>query len=325
MATTISTILELVGNSSSRLKYFARRHHQRDLKQVASPALELQKSSIAAATIFTTMSLAAILFLVIWYVRRARRARRLREQDARGKDPFGQSSVSLNEDASKALDDFLMKDVQPVRTSLMFSRSRSPSLTFVVDETDRRNSFSHIGRTSYDASSSSMAKIDTLTRVSVDGTASGQLGAAEDLVKLELELNPRASLLSNVSPSSGSSHVWTTTSASSEMTNLRSNETAGPYTLQSVRRNPHARLSSAGSQMMPPSSNVSRASSRPSSSAPMQFAARMFDEAEGSVALQRIQRNLSGSVALSRPTSSSNDDDQSPHRHSIPQTPAPLI
>ncbi|KAJ5637629.1 hypothetical protein N7490_007508 [Penicillium lividum] len=130
-----------------------------------------KKPSIAAATIIATVTLCAIIFLLIWYLkrRRQRRARRLFDMENRIDDPFNRSSLSLTEGTSKTLDEFLLKDVRPERTSLMFSRSRSPSFTFVVDENDCRNS-ARLYRGSYNASSNNLSKLNSLTRVSTDGT-----------------------------------------------------------------------------------------------------------------------------------------------------------
>ncbi|KAJ5777462.1 hypothetical protein N7520_000708 [Penicillium odoratum] len=153
-----------------------------------------KKPSIAAATIIATATLCAIIFLLIWYLkrRRQRRARRLFDIENRNDDPFKRSSLSLTEGTSKTLDEFLLKDVHPERTSLMFSRSRSPSFTFVVDENDRRNT-ARLYHGSYDASSNNLSKLSSLTRVSTDGTRPSMV--LSDLIPM----------ISNVSGLSGSS------------------------------------------------------------------------------------------------------------------------
>ncbi|KAJ5995455.1 hypothetical protein N7481_002432 [Penicillium waksmanii] len=126
----------------------------------------LDKGSIAAVVIISILTFACLAFLGYWYVAReckARRCRRLRAND----NPFDQSSLTLGEETSKALDEFLMKNVEPERTSIMFSRSRSPSITYAVDEADRRNT--KASRNSYEASLNSILRMDHLARESADG------------------------------------------------------------------------------------------------------------------------------------------------------------
>lgn len=147
-----------------------------------------KKPSIAAATIIASITFFAIVFLLIWYLKRRRqqKARQRLNIENQLEDPFNVSSLILNEDTSKSLDEFLLKDIEPERTSLMFSRSRSPSFTFVVDENYRRTP-TRLYRGNYDASSMDLSKLDSLTRVTTDGrsmvlpeltpTTSGSSGA----------------------------------------------------------------------------------------------------------------------------------------------------
>lgn len=147
-----------------------------------------KKPSIAAATIIASITFFAIVFLLIWYLKRRRqqKARQRLNMENQLEDPFNVSSLVLNEDTSKSLDEFLLKDIEPERTSLMFSRSRSPSFTFVVDENYRRTP-TRLYRGNYDASSMDLSKLDSLTRVTTDGrsmvlseltpTTSGSSGA----------------------------------------------------------------------------------------------------------------------------------------------------
>ncbi|CAI7617488.1 unnamed protein product [Penicillium manginii] len=126
----------------------------------------LDKGSIAAVVIISVLTFSCLAFLGYWYVAReckVRRRRRLRAKD----NPFDQSSLTLGEETSKALDEFLMKDVEPERTSVMFSRSRSPSIVYAVDEADRRSS--KVSRNSYEASLNSILRMDPLSRESADG------------------------------------------------------------------------------------------------------------------------------------------------------------
>ncbi|KAJ6006351.1 hypothetical protein N7451_004295 [Penicillium sp. IBT 35674x] len=129
-----------------------------------------KKPSIAAATIIASVTFFAIVFLLIWYLKRRRdqKARQRLNMDNQLEDSFNVSSLVLNEDTSKSLDEFLLKDIEPERTSLMFSRSCSPSFTFVVDESYRRPP-TRLYRGNYDASSMDLTKLDSLTRVTTDG------------------------------------------------------------------------------------------------------------------------------------------------------------
>lgn len=99
---------------------------------------DYRKLAIATAAILGILTLGALTYLVVWYLRRRLRARRLRRQQSQGNDQFDQSAVSLAEDTSRTLDDFLMKDIQPERSSIMFNRSESgsPSITIIIDDTD---------------------------------------------------------------------------------------------------------------------------------------------------------------------------------------------
>lgn len=210
-----------------------------------------RKPSIAAATIIGVLVVAAITFLSFYYIRREKRARRLRrlEEQSHTQDPFGQSSLSLTAETSKALDDFLMKEVKPERTSLMFSRSPSPSLTYVVDETDRRSN-----RNSYNASASSLHKIETLARVSNERTrwssrssehSSSSLREAQAMLQpsgpASGPASPRLSM-SSTRPTarsfrlSLSSPEELTPSTTTTDSTLQSQETTSPRSSQSISR-----------------------------------------------------------------------------------------
>ncbi|KAJ5691335.1 hypothetical protein N7488_012070 [Penicillium malachiteum] len=136
-------------------------------KPKASSWSYANKPAIAAASILGTLTFFAIVFLAVWYIKRVR-ARRLRAIRNESQDIFCQSTLTLTDDTSKTLDTFLMKDLEPERTSLMFSRSRSPSFAFVVEESDRQSPVNGLYRASYDASSNSISKMDSLSRVSTD-------------------------------------------------------------------------------------------------------------------------------------------------------------
>lgn len=217
-------------------------------KSTSSPSAAYRKPSIAAATIIGVLVLAAITFLSIYYIRRekrARRARRLQEQSQPQDDPFGQSSLSLTAETGKALDDFLMKDVKPVRTSIMFSRSPSPSVTYVVDETERRSN-----RNSYNASAASLHKIETLARVSSDRTrwssrgsdrSSSSVREAQAMLQPTGSASPRVSMSSTKPPtvrsyrlSMSSPDETTPSTTTTTESSLQSPELPSPRSSQSI-------------------------------------------------------------------------------------------
>ncbi|KAJ6089527.1 hypothetical protein N7467_004743 [Penicillium canescens] len=125
------------------------------------------KLSIAGAVILGTLTLAGLIFLLGWYIRRARQARRLRNRGSRESDHFGLSTVSLAR-TSKSIDAFLVKDADPERTSLMFSRSPSPSATIVLDDSEHRNSLAEVYRTSWNASASTLGNAIVETSKQLD-------------------------------------------------------------------------------------------------------------------------------------------------------------
>ncbi|KAJ5281288.1 hypothetical protein N7478_006660 [Penicillium angulare] len=178
--------------------------------------------SIAAATILGTITFLALVFLIVWYIRRER-TRRLRYMRNESQDPFYTSNLTLTEDTSKTLHDFLMKDVQPERTSLMFSRSRSPSFTFVINKADRQKSTNRLYRGSYDASSNSLSKLTSLTRVSTEASRPSLMisGLTQTTSNSSTQLpasSSRLSMVSTVPPTARSSMLWTTTTSSTNST-----------------------------------------------------------------------------------------------------------
>lgn len=188
------------------------------------------KPSIAAATVLGVVTFAALLFLAIWYIRhnRRRRQHKLLNQN----QDFGQSEITLGEDTSKTLDDFLMKDVPLERTSFMFSRSESPSITFVVDEAER----SALNKC-YSPSINSLSKIETITRISNDGARpsllSSELTAAPSLQgTLANSSSSKPGSTGSAAPraSMSSSQLWTTITSSTECPSLTSRETTAPPT-----------------------------------------------------------------------------------------------
>lgn len=223
-----------------------------------SSSSSYRKPSIAAATIIGVLVLAAITFLTIYYIRREKRARRLHrlQKQSQEKDPFGRSSLSLTAETSKTLDDFLMKDVLPERASLMFSRSPSPSVTFVVDETKRASNCN-----SYNASATSLHKIETLARVSNDRTrwsshSSSSFSRETQAMLQSAGMSPRASMSSTRPPTGPSSRL----SISSPDETILSITTTTESSLQT-----HEPTSPRPSQSNPGTSSIQKTPSRPDS------------------------------------------------------------
>jgi cbb3-type cytochrome oxidase subunit 3 len=120
-----------------------------------------EKLAIAAIALLSILTFAGACYLMIWYFLR-RQARQRRRQEAQGHDMFSQSAVSLAEDTSKTLDEFLMTDVQPQRTSIIRGPGHSPSITMVFEDS-YLDSPPHPYLTSCDTSFSS--SVTTLTPV----------------------------------------------------------------------------------------------------------------------------------------------------------------
>lgn len=292
-------------------------------------SINVSHASIAAVTIISIIVFGAICFLLFWYIRRERRRRRLSEIQSPSSDLFNPSSLSLGPETSKTLDDFLMRDVPPERTSLMFSRTRSPSVTYVVDGANRRSN-----RNSYDESSSltKLDTLDTLTRVSTDGNrptfmlsdfSSSLLNPSPRSTSAlhTSTTSPRASMATTVPPSPRSSHLWTTTTAattastSTKRSSLLAQQSTKSQASQSSHKS-HALPSPANSLMQPRSSNASKSSRRHSGSSIVRSSPRGIDEPRGARHVRaRSSQNAS-------PVADSNSSGQAP---SIPSTPSPLF
>ncbi|KAJ5436806.1 hypothetical protein N7445_007691 [Penicillium cf. griseofulvum] len=186
------------------------------------------KLAIATASTLGVITLGALIYLLLWYAQRRLRARRLLHQESHENDQFDQSAVSLAEDTSRTLDDFLMKDIQPERTSIMFNRSRSPSITIIIDDADTVHCKSPLRPylTQYDTTSSfaDTNTSQTLTRESSpDEPRSDQIQWSTS-GRRSSSTTPRASTSSSVIPTSGSSQIWITTTGTSEQTQTSSSE-----------------------------------------------------------------------------------------------------
>ncbi|KAJ5698477.1 hypothetical protein N7462_000482 [Penicillium macrosclerotiorum] len=296
------------------------------------------KPSIAAASIIGIIAFAALSFLVTWYIRREKRARRARRIKDQIQDPFAQSSVTLAEDTSKALDDFLMKDIRPERSSLMFSRSRSPSITFVVDDMDRRNSMGKSGRKSNDTATNSHSKRDTLTRVSADTprpsfiiselSSISQSNAARPASSSSGSATPRASVSPSVVPSTTrSSQLWTTTTGTTtENSSLLSCDPPSSRPSQSTSRSSNVLPSYASSLTRSDPSDASHGSSQLSQYGPPQTGVRLIND--NGASQRNHARSLSQSssnTAVSPATESASSSGLSQQLPSIPSTPSPLF
>jgi hypothetical protein len=241
-----------------------------------------EKLAIAATVILSILTVAAFAYLFVWYLRR-RRTRRHRQHNQENY-MFCQSTVSLAEDTGKALDEFLMTDIQPQRTSIARGPRRSPSITMVFEDA-YKDSPPQPYMTSYDSSVSTL-HINALTPISSEesghGPSSSQVAEAS-AEKRSSASTPRASF-SFAAPSARSSQMWTTTSADTDT------DTSSLLHQLSVR----SRHSQAMSQSptSPPSLRSSRTPTRrsidtrelgrPYSVVPFQTGSRMLSEMEAS-------------------------------------------
>ncbi|KXG45590.1 uncharacterized protein PGRI_033570 [Penicillium griseofulvum] len=292
------------------------------------------KLAIATASTLGVITLGALIYLLVWYIKRRLRTQRL-HQESHENDQFDQSAVSLAEDTSRTLDDFLMKDIQPERSSIMFNRSRSPSISIVIEDADtiRCKSSLRPYLIQYDTTSSSNTSTSqTLTQESSPDEPRSDQTQWSSSGQRSSSTTPRASTSSSIIPTSESSQIWTTTTGTSEQTQSSSGHrsststhrasisssvvpTAGSsqiwtttsagtetFSLISQSSNSHqsptSPIAARNSQVFTRRSNAAfGASSRPSSV--LQAASRMFNEAEA--ARMGYSRNF-GSVGSMTPT-----------------------
>lgn len=296
------------------------------------------KISIAAATVIGVITFAAFLFLAIWYIRREKRARRQRQLHNLNQDAFCPSSLSLAEETSRVLDEFLMKDIEPERTSLMFSRSRSPSMTFVVDNAEARSPTSRFYRTSYEASTNSLSKLDSLTRVSTEGTRPSLVVSetsqpqSKTSTQAPSSSSPRASVCSARATSPRSSQLYPTISATTN-TSSKTNTTNTTEMSSIFSQGPTSSRTSTSAvrganipntSIPLPSTNTSRTSSQLSRSSPRHSGGRVPRDGDkfrqGQVRSHRLSQStvISGNEESLAPS-------ESPQLPSIPSTPSPLF
>ncbi|RAL00353.1 uncharacterized protein BO80DRAFT_494229 [Aspergillus ibericus CBS 121593] len=95
------------------------------------PHWSYEKSSIAAACIFTAITVMAFIFLTILSVKKIRRSWERHKRERRDYATSRYSTLSLLEDGHKMES---TSSKQTSRETLMFRRSRSPSSTYVVEQ-----------------------------------------------------------------------------------------------------------------------------------------------------------------------------------------------
>jgi hypothetical protein len=218
-----------------------------------------EKLAIAATVILSILGSTALVYLLVWYFRRRLRSRQLRRHQCQRHDIFSQSAVSLAEDTSKTLDEFLMADVQPQRSSIMRRRSRSPSATMVFENSDHCEHPPRPYLTSYDTSTSTLTPVTTLTQVSTQsGPCERNSNTTKNITSEQRSASatPRASTSSMVATAESSQ--WTTTSATdsgsvlsrdsshSHYSQIKSSSHTSPLFSRSARANSR-RLSIRGS------------------------------------------------------------------------------
>lgn len=102
------------------------------------PHWSYKKSSIAAASIFTSIALAALIFLIVVYIRRLKRVWRRRKLERQKRIASVYSSIPLTEDPNPTHSDpKIFTESKSDRDSLIFSnrsRSHSPSMGFKFDD-----------------------------------------------------------------------------------------------------------------------------------------------------------------------------------------------
>lgn len=181
-----------------------------------------EKLAVAATVILSILTFAALAYLLIWYLRRL--WARSHHWQSRENDLFGQSAVSLAEDTSKALDEFLMTDVYPQRTSIIGGTRRSPSITMVFEDA-YQDSPPHPYPTNHHAILTTMAEVNTQTNISTDesGPREPRSSMAQEAGsgKRSSSSTPRASM-SLMDPTARSPQMWTTTSGSTDTRSLLS-------------------------------------------------------------------------------------------------------
>lgn len=296
------------------------------------------KPSIAAATIVGIIFVAGGVFLLVWYIRRERRARRLRGMQTgnQSQDPFCQSTLTLNEDSDRTLNEFLMKDLRPERTSLMFNNSHSPSsFTLFVNDTNHPST-----------STNSLRKVDSAMTITPVITEESQpIFVVSDITETNTSsptspetpkesTTPPLSMASTAPSTERSSQLWTTTTGTTttgtttatvmtELSSLLDNPDPGSSRAsQSTPRPTDVPPFSGASDLITHLSSSSRASSRYSRSV-TRAKPRSIDEQRS----ERRERTSSHRRSESTVSSPMGEDlsAQSSSLPTIPPAPTPLF
>lgn len=194
---------------------------------------KLDKSAIAGASVFSGLALIALLFLGILYFRKARDAWKRRKQDGLSRATSRYSAVPLVEEdaATKAALAQNRGSQGSDRQSLMFSRSRSSSVTFAIDESQGRNSIARI----YYGNGASYVPLE---QVDTSYHASREAAAAS---LSERNVNPPVSVVVSPPPDGPDSPV----SGASPPPSAKA--PVGAYNRDSARVSDHSRTNSTGS------------------------------------------------------------------------------
>ncbi|PYH64757.1 uncharacterized protein BO88DRAFT_152297 [Aspergillus vadensis CBS 113365] len=118
-----------VGSSQINLHADARRPGYMNRNWI--PHWSYQKSSLAAACIFTAVTVMALTFLAILSIKKAKRSWGRHKRENQDYSNSGYSALSLLEEGHKMT---ATSSKQISRETLMFSRSRSPSSTYLIEQ-----------------------------------------------------------------------------------------------------------------------------------------------------------------------------------------------
>lgn len=127
------------------------------------PHWSYKKSSIAAASIFSTIAFAAFIFLLVMYIRRLRRAWNKRKLERQKRIESVYSSIPVSED-NIASDPKLVSERKSDRDSFSFSGSRTPSAYIDEDSGSMTSRPSRMNTSSV----ATLEQMDGITRASTD-------------------------------------------------------------------------------------------------------------------------------------------------------------
>ncbi|CAI7610177.1 unnamed protein product [Penicillium glandicola] len=262
------------------------------------------KLAIATASILGVLTFGALIFLLVWYVRRRLRAQRCRREESQENDQFDQSAVSLAEDTtSSSTDTHTLTQISTQESSTDEPRSDQTQWS-----SSGRRSSSTTPRASISSSVIPTSRSSQIWTTTSSGTQSEQTRRSSS-GQNSSSTTPRASISSSVG-----TERFSLLSQSSNYTHRHQSPT-GPS-------------ASRSSQVYMRRSNTSGASSRPSSAGVLQSASRMFNEAEAS--RMAYSRNIDsiGSMSPTPPISpvlvDVSAENDLPQWTSVPPTPFPF-